>query len=59
MKMGNMPFIMLSSFGLTSFVQNTKVGLRHAFAVSKSNKYYDPFIDYYGSKSSVLLRMEI
>jgi len=50
---------MLSSFCLTSIAQNTKVGLNHAVAVSKSNKYQDPFIDDYGLNSSVLFKMEI
>jgi len=47
------------SFCLTSFAQNTKVGLNHAVVVSKSKKYQDPLVIDYGLKSCLFSKMEV
>jgi hypothetical protein len=49
MRLEDIPFMKLSSFCLTSFGKNTKVGLNHAAAVSNAGKMsvfapYDFFI---------------
>jgi hypothetical protein len=55
----NTPFVMLSSFCLTSFVKNTKVGLNHIVVVSKTNKYQGPLIDDYALNSCLFSKTVI
>ncbi len=59
-----MAFLYLIEFDSSStFCTNVpffdRLELNHAVAVSKSNKYQDPFIDDYGLNSSVFFKMEI
>jgi hypothetical protein len=55
--MDNMPFLLLSSFCLTSFAQYSRFEQNHAVAVSMLNKYPDPFINEDDLNSSVLLKI--